>query len=80
MSRSLSLPWVTLFWFAIVLDPVSVLRVCDLVLRLAGWRLIKNNNNKTKKKRACVFVGLFAEEIPTVLSVSGLCVFSRLHA
>lgn len=25
-------------------------------------------------------MGLFIEEIPTVLSVSGLCVFSRLHA
>lgn len=30
--------------------------------------------------RGRVFVDLLAEEIPTVLSVSGLCVFLRLHA
>lgn len=76
--KSLSLPSVTVFWFVIVWNaPVSMLRVCDLLLRLAGWWLIKKNK---KKIRARVFVGLCAEEIPTVLSVSGLCVFSRLHA
>lgn len=48
-----------------------------LLLRLSAQACWPPADNNT---RAGVFVNLLAEEIPTVLSVSGLCVFLGLHA
>lgn len=53
--------------------PLFVL-LCVWLCAQTCWLVADNNT------RGRVFVDLLAEEIPTVLSVSGLCVFLRLHA
>ena len=51
-----------------------MLLLCVWLCAQTCWLVADNNT------RGRVFVDLLAEEIPTVLSVSGLCVFLRLHA
>lgn len=51
--------------------PLFVL-LCVWLCAQTCWLVADNNT------RGCVFVDLLAEEIPTVLSVSGLCVFSEV--
>lgn len=53
--------------------PLSVL-LCVWLCAQTCWLVADNST------RGCVFVDLLAEEIPTVLSVSGLCMFLGLHA
>lgn len=53
---------------------VPTLCCCVWLCAQTRWLVADNNT------RGRVFVDLFAEEIPTVLSVSGLCVFLGLHA
>lgn len=48
--------------------------LCVWLCAQTCWLVADNNT------RGRVFVDLLAEEIPTVLSVSGLCVFLGLHA
>lgn len=47
--------------------------LCVWLCAQTCWLVADNNT------RGRVFAGLLTEEIPTVLSVSGLCVFLRLH-
>lgn len=49
--------------------PVSLLLLCVRLCTQTCWLVADNNT------RGRVFVGLLTEEIPTMLSVSGLCVF-----
>lgn len=51
-----------------------VVLLCVWLCAQTCWLVADNNT------RGSVFVDLLVEEIPTVLSVSGLCVFLRLHA
>lgn len=77
-------------WISVIVLSDCVFRVhvclwlCETLLffvLLSVWLcaqtcwLVADNNTRGR-----VFVDLLAEEIPTVLSVSGLCVFLRLHA
>lgn len=59
---------------AIVWNAPLFVLLCVWLCAQARWLVADNNT------RGRVFVDLLAEEIPTVLSVSGLCVFLRLHA
>lgn len=74
--ESLWLSWTIVFSVCVCVCQWLCERFMPCVWLCAQPRWLVADNNT----RGRVFVDLLAEEIPTVLSVSGLCVFLRLHA